>query len=111
LLVLRHLRQWSAASAAGSKEGSVSGQPHTQTGWIRIGDLARELDEPTHVLRFWESEFGQLTQVKRMAGGSRLYTPETVAVFREVRRLLRVELYTIAGAKRQLKLARERRAC
>lgn len=76
--------------------------------WIRIGDLARELNEPHHTLRWWEHEFAPRGQVRRMAGGSRLYPPETAALFREVWRLLRVELYTTEGAKRQLRLARER---
>ncbi len=76
--------------------------------WIRIGDLARELDEPAHVLRWWEHEFAQRGQVRRSTGGQRSYPPETAALFREVHRLLRVELFTTEGAKRQLRLARER---
>ena len=76
--------------------------------WIRIGDLARELDEPAHVLRWWEHEFAQRGQVRRMVGGWRCYPPETANLFREVHRLLRVEMFTTEGAKRQLRLARER---
>lgn len=76
--------------------------------WIRIGDLARELDVTHRTLHWWESEFANRGQVRRMAGGTRLYTPEVAALFREVWRLLRVELYTTAGAKRQLRLAAER---
>jgi DNA-binding transcriptional MerR regulator len=76
--------------------------------WIRIGDLARELDVPHHVLRYWQTEFAIHREVKRMRGGSRVYPPHVADLFREVHRLLRVEFFTIAGAKRQLRLAAER---
>ena len=82
-----------------------------QSGWLYIGDVARMLGEPEHVLRFWQSEFGYalgLGSVPRSRGKRRCYPPDTVATLREVQRLLRVELYTIAGAKRQLRLAADR---
>lgn len=77
--------------------------------WVRIGDLARQLNEPEHTIRFWEDEFAPQTQgVRRSKGDQRVYPPQAAELFVEIQRLLRVELYTIAGAKRQLRLAAER---
>lgn len=71
----------------------------------RIGEVARELGEKPHVLRYWETEFGVRTT--RSKSGQRVYTPAQVAKLRLIRWLLHVELYTTAGAKRQLALLGE----
>ena len=68
--------------------------------WYRIGDVARLLDEDTHVIRFWESELR--LRAPRSAKGQRWYTEKHLAKLRLVRWLLREELYTIDGARRQL---------
>ena len=39
-----------------------------------ISEAAEELDVPQHVLRFWETRFGQIKPMKR-AGGRRYYRP------------------------------------
>jgi len=73
---------------------------------LRVGDVARMLNEPTHVLRYWEDEFAKWLPIERHRG-QRLYSPRMLENLREIQRLLRVELYTIEGAKRQLRLAAE----
>ena len=40
-----------------------------------ISEVADWLELPTHVLRFWESQFSQIKPVKR-AGGRRYYRPK-----------------------------------
>jgi DNA-binding transcriptional MerR regulator len=67
-----------------------------------ISEVAEELDVPQHVLRFWESRFGQIRPVKR-AGGRRYYRPQDVELVAGIRHLLHVRRYTIAGAQRVLK--------
>ena len=57
---------------------------------------------PQHVLRFWETRFGQIRPVKR-AGGRRYYRPQDVELVAGIRHLLHVQRYTIAGAQRVLK--------
>jgi len=74
----------------------------------RIGDVARLLNEPTHVLRFWEEEFKPWVQTLSSPKGQRIYTEQVVRNLTEIQRLLRQELYTHEGAKRQLRLAAER---
>lgn len=71
----------------------------------RIGDVARMLNEDTAVVRYWEQEFGAWLRPLRSKSGQRIYTVRCLETLREVHRLLRVELYTIEGAKRQLRLA------
>lgn len=67
-----------------------------------ISEVAGELDVPPHVLRFWETKFGQVKPLKR-GGGRRYYRPEDVALLRRIRELLYGEGYTIKGVQRLLR--------
>jgi DNA-binding transcriptional MerR regulator len=67
-----------------------------------ISEVAEDLDIPQHVLRFWESRFGQIKPMKR-AGGRRYYRPDDVDLLRGIRHLLYGEGYTIRGVQRILK--------
>jgi DNA-binding transcriptional MerR regulator len=67
-----------------------------------ISEVAEELDLPQHVLRFWETRFGQIKPMKR-GGGRRYYRPEDVNLLRGIRHLLYGEGYTIKGVQRILK--------
>jgi DNA-binding transcriptional MerR regulator len=67
-----------------------------------ISEVAEELDLPQHVLRFWETRFGQIKPMKR-GGGRRYYRPDDVDLLRGIRHLLYGEGYTIRGVQRILK--------
>jgi len=67
-----------------------------------ISEVADELDVPKHVLRFWESKFGQIKPMKR-GGGRRYYRPEDVELLRGIRRLLHEEGYTIKGVQKVIR--------
>jgi DNA-binding transcriptional MerR regulator len=67
-----------------------------------ISEVADELDVPQHVLRFWETRFGQIRPMKR-GGGRRYYRPDDVELLRGIRHLLYGEGYTIRGVQRILK--------
>ncbi|MBG0775289.1 MAG: MerR family transcriptional regulator [Desulfovibrionaceae bacterium] len=67
----------------------------------RIGEAARLLNLKTYVLRFWETEFPQLTP-QRTDKGQRLYTEEHIALLRAIRHLLHEKGMTIEGAKKRL---------
>ena len=70
--------------------------------FYRIGELARWLDLDVHVVRFWSYEFQkQLGPVVRRSG-QRSYTRRQAVIFAAIKELLQVELYTHAGARRQL---------
>jgi DNA-binding transcriptional MerR regulator len=67
-----------------------------------ISEVAEDLDLPQHVLRFWETRFGQIKPMKR-GGGRRYYRPDDVDLLRGIRHLLYGEGYTIRGVQRILK--------
>lgn len=69
--------------------------------YFRIGEVARLLSLPAHVLRFWEGEFIHLRPFKGRTG-QRLYRRKDVEALLEVRRLLYTQGYTIAGARQRL---------
>ncbi|GIV09090.1 MAG: hypothetical protein KatS3mg019_1181 [Fimbriimonadales bacterium] len=56
----------------------------------------------THTIRYWEREFAEFLNPVRTEGGQRRYRREDIEVLQEIKRLLKEELYTIAGAKRAL---------
>ncbi len=67
-----------------------------------ISEVARELDVPKHVLRFWEGRFPQIRPMKR-GGGRRYYRPEDLALLRGICHLLHGEGYTIKGVQKILR--------
>jgi len=67
-----------------------------------ISEVADDLELPQHVLRFWETRFGQIKPMKR-GGGRRYYRPDDVDLLRGIRFLLYGEGYTIRGVQRILK--------
>jgi DNA-binding transcriptional MerR regulator len=67
-----------------------------------ISEVAEDLNLPQHVLRFWETRFGQIKPLKR-GGGRRYYRPEDVDLLRGIRHLLYGEGYTIRGVQQILR--------
>lgn len=67
-----------------------------------ISEAADELDLPQHVLRFWETRFGQIRPLKR-GGGRRYYRPDDVQLLKGIRHLLYDQGFTIKGVQRILK--------
>ena len=66
-----------------------------------IGELARDLGLPQHILRYWETRFPQLRPMQR-AGNRRYYRPEDVALATRIDRLLNHEGYTVKGVQKLL---------
>ncbi|MDX9785664.1 MAG: MerR family transcriptional regulator [Desulfobacterales bacterium] len=67
--------------------------------YFKIGEVSSVVGLPTHVLRFWESEFKQI-RPKRTASGQRLYRKKDVLLILKIKDLLYNKKFTIAGAKR-----------
>ena len=67
-----------------------------------ISEVSKQIDVPSHVLRFWETKFSQVKPIKRR-GGRRYYRSEDIDVLVQIRTLLYKEGYTIKGAKKVLK--------
>lgn len=71
--------------------------------YYSIGEVSEETGLDAHVLRYWQTEFEELAPRKNRAG-RRVYTEEDIAVVRRIQHLLRVEKYTIEGARQALEL-------
>ena len=67
-----------------------------------ISEVAKILDLPQHVLRFWETKFTKIQPLKR-GGGRRYYRPEDLVLLREIQHLLHEDGYTIKGVQTLLK--------
>lgn len=105
---LHELRDGVAAMLATS-------MPHPRVTFT-IGDVARGLDETTVTIRYWSDCFprylsgdrglrpvGPTDEPARV--GRRLYSRKDVVTLGVIQWLVRVELYTLAGAERQLQQA------
>ncbi|MCU1285144.1 MAG: transcriptional regulator, MerR family [Acidobacteriales bacterium] len=71
--------------------------------YFRIGEVAKLCSLPPYVLRFWETEFSQLSP-KKSSKGQRLYRQRDVEHLVRIKKLLYEEGFTIAGARQHLKL-------
>ena len=60
-----------------------------------------------HTLRYWEREFEAFLDPGRTEGGQRRYRPEDIQTVFTIKRLLRDEMFSIAGARRHLAKVRE----
>ncbi|MDR1164563.1 MAG: MerR family transcriptional regulator [Deltaproteobacteria bacterium] len=69
---------------------------------FKIGEAAAKLGLESHVLRYWEKEFKAFIKPVKTGPRKRLYRPEDLDTFREIKRLLHDERFTIEGAKKQI---------
>jgi DNA-binding transcriptional MerR regulator len=67
----------------------------------KIGEVCKVADLQPYVLRYWETEFPQLSPNKS-GGGQRLYTRRELDIILRIKELLYKEGFTIAGAKKKL---------
>lgn len=66
-----------------------------------IGEVCELLDIKPHVLRYWESQFPELSPPKNRAG-NRLYRARDLETIALIRRLVHDERYTLEGARQQI---------
>jgi DNA-binding transcriptional MerR regulator len=78
--------------------------------YFKIGEVAKLLDLEPYVLRYWESEFDVLDPDKTDSG-QRVYQRDDIELVCQIRDLLYNEMFTIAGARRQLELERDGKPC
>ncbi|MDR3134489.1 MAG: MerR family transcriptional regulator [Deltaproteobacteria bacterium] len=69
--------------------------------FYKLAEVARILEVEKHVLRYWEKEFPQIEPLK-IGHRRNLYSQGHLEVFREIKRLLYDERYTVAGARLRL---------
>jgi len=69
--------------------------------YFRIGEVSELLGVDPHVLRYWESEFASIKPY-RGKSKQRLYRHKDVRKLHQIKQLLRVQGYTISGARELL---------
>ena len=70
--------------------------------YYSIKDVSEFVDEAPSTLRYWETEFDELSPA-RTPKGRRLYTPRDLETIRKIKFLLRTKGMHIDSAKDQLK--------
>ncbi|MBO3269782.1 MULTISPECIES: MerR family transcriptional regulator [Hymenobacter] len=66
--------------------------------YYTIGEVARMFEVAPSLIRFWETEFEDLSPRKNRKG-NRLYTPQDIETFRTIYHLVKERGYTIPGAR------------
>lgn len=66
-----------------------------------IGQVAKELDLPTHVLRFWETQFPEYLHPHTGIGNRRYYTEHDIGVIRQIKNYLYNDGYSIKGLRKK----------
>jgi DNA-binding transcriptional MerR regulator len=89
-------------SESGQEPGGRARGKKAPNAFRTISEVADELHIPQHVLRFWETKFGQVKPLKR-GGGRRYYRPDDIALLRRISDLLYIQGYTIKGVQRLLR--------
>ena len=70
--------------------------------YFKIGEVSQITDLPSHVLRFWETEFKSI-HPKRTGSGQRLYRRQDVETVLKNKHLLYDRKFTIRGANKFLR--------
>jgi DNA-binding transcriptional MerR regulator len=84
------------------ERSSLDAAPIPDKLYFKIGEVSRIAGVPTHVLRFWETEFPRISP-RRTASGQRLYTRKEVDLVLEIKSLLYQRRFTIDGARQHLR--------
>ena len=69
--------------------------------YFKIGEVSKIAGLPSHVLRFWESEFNRI-KPRRTETGQRSYTKKDIEIILEIKHLLHEKKFTIDGARKHI---------
>ena len=69
--------------------------------YFKIGEVSAITGLPSHVLRFWESEFKKI-KPRRTESGQRSYTRKDIETILEIKQLLHDKKFTLEGARKHL---------
>ena len=69
--------------------------------YFKIGEVSKIAGLPSHVLRFWETEFKRI-KPRRTESGQRSYTKKDIEIILEIKHLLYEKKFTIEGARKHI---------
>lgn len=90
-----------AGVAAGAASTGMSRRRGRKRAFYSIGEVCDMFDLKPHVLRYWETQFPELSPTKNRAG-NRVYRPEELELIALIRKLVHEERYTLEGARQKL---------
>jgi len=70
--------------------------------YYTIGEVSTMFDVNSSLIRFWETEFS-IIQPKKNKKGNRLFTTKDIENFNKIYQLVKIQGYTLDGAKNALK--------
>lgn len=70
--------------------------------YYSIGEVANMFDVNSSLIRFWEKEFN-IIQPKKNKKGNRSFTVKDIENFNKIYQLVKIQGYTLDGAKKALK--------
>lgn len=70
--------------------------------YYTIGEVASMFNVNHSLIRFWEKEF-TIIQPKKNKKGNRLFTPKDIENFNKIYHLVKIQGFTLEGAKKELK--------
>lgn len=73
---------------------------------LTIGEAAEFAGVPIYTIRYWEKEFGGFLNPKRTKGCQRRFCESDVLRISQIKALLKVDKYTISGARQVLEQVR-----
>lgn len=69
--------------------------------FYKMGEVCEMADLEPHVIRFWETEFPQLSPKKSRAG-HRMFTQADIDLVLKIKRLMHEEKMTLKGARKRI---------
>jgi DNA-binding transcriptional MerR regulator len=82
-------------------EGAARLRKARRRAFYSIGEVCSMIGVKSHVLRYWESQFEELSPAKNRSG-NRVYQPREIEVIALIHRLVHDERYTVEGARKRL---------
>lgn len=70
--------------------------------YYSIGEVADMFQINQSLIRFWEKEF-PIILPKKNSKGNRLFTPKDIEIFNKIYHLVKIQGFTLDGAKNELK--------
>lgn len=70
--------------------------------YYTIGEVATMFDVNTSLIRFWDKEF-DIINPKKNKKGNRLFTPKDIKNFNRIYDLVKIQGFTLEGARKALK--------
>lgn len=74
--------------------------------YYTIGEVAKMYQVKHSLIRFWEKEFG-IIHLHKNNKGNRLFTKKDLQTFEKIYNLVKVQGYTLEGAKKAVKVKSE----